>query len=96
MKTKKINVTSYPPKPEPVTVEEEVIDRDYYASKIQEKEVARGQLVIEVQGGIVQNVYNHPGETYSLIDWDHIKDMTELEFLEWIRDMKYNVEELDD
>ena len=83
MKTIKINSTKVIQ--EKTTEVIEVIDRDYYISKIKEQEKESGQLVVEIYGGALTELHNCPNKTYTLIDWDDLKAMSEEEFKEWVK-----------
>ena len=85
MKTKKIMKTKIVQREVKEDIEEEVIDREHYIEKVREQEKKRGQLTIEIQGGVLVGVYNIPGETYTLIDWDDLREQSEEEFEEWVK-----------
>jgi hypothetical protein len=88
MKTRKIKTTEIVQEQQTKEVEKEVIDREYYIEKITKAEKERGQLTIIIQGGVLVDVLNIPGETYTLIDWDELKQMSEKEFAEWVEHLE--------
>ena len=68
-------------------VEKEYIDRPYYIETIRDKLVKEGKLVLEVSGGVLQEVYNCPEGGYHLIDWDDLKEgLSEEEFKEFVEE----------
>ena len=85
MKTKKVNFTTIEKKS--TSEEREVADRDYYIPKFIEKEMENKKtVVVEIYGGCLDDVHNLPeGYNYALIDWDNLKEMSEEEFKELIK-----------
>lgn len=69
---------------EQILMDEEKIDRILEEAKKDKK-----NIVIELSNGLFEEVYNLPkGYTYTLVDRDYLKEQDEMEFKEFMDELK--------